>query len=115
MTQHLDLQKSLLEAGIWILSEPSGVLGLISFGACCSGPLDLAPRLHQIPRELAPFRDLFSRLGVQDSFSHEQLAGVLADLAATFPAAPLPTKELDQALATVQVPLISALKIQFRA
>lgn len=56
-----------------------------------------------VPGELAPFRDLFRQLGVPEQFTAQQYAGVLASLARDLPKRSLPAKELEQAVAVVQV------------
>ena len=69
----------------------------------CRGPLSLAPRLYVLPAELNPFKDLFRRLGVPEQFTAQQFLGVLADLAAAAGSNPLSARELDQAIACIQV------------
>jgi sacsin len=68
----------------------------------CRGPLDLAPWLHVIPAELAPFRDLLLRLGAHESFGAGQYAGVLAAMAESAQGRPLDATTLAQAISIVQ-------------
>lgn len=68
----------------------------------CSGVLNLAPYLFVIPRDLAPFRQLFVELGVRAAFSPAQFVSVLEQLHADGKDQPLQPAQLEQALAAVQ-------------
>lgn len=78
-------------------------LTALKWSDACRGPLSLAPRLYVLPAELNPFKDLFRRLGVPEQFTAQQFLGVLADLAAAAGSEPLSARELDQAIACIQV------------
>lgn len=76
----------------------------------CSGALNLAPYLYVIPRDLAPFRELFVELGVKPSFSPAQFVTFLSQLYEEWKERPLEPAQLQQALAAIQArPLSSCL------
>lgn len=63
------------------------------------GPLDLAPYLYVIPRELTPFQSFLLAIGVQARFTAAQYAALLRELKAEAGQQPLPESQLQQALA----------------
>eukprot|EP00884_Botryococcus_braunii_P020227 jgi/Botrbrau1/6889/Bobra.67_3s0008.1 len=67
-----------------------------------SGVLNLAPYLYVIPRDLAPFWQLFVELGVRAAFSPAQFVAVLDQLHTEGKEQPLQPAQLEQALAAVQ-------------